>query len=112
MSDFLCLSEKMWMFPGCKDDGKDKQHWGKPKSQQERAKSPVVMLERPFIRLLGNLSLYPFSHVVELWPGRPVGKGNGLSDHFLGGSEFIFLSGKIGEDPKCNTFTKTGLARL
>lgn len=48
----------------------------------ERAGSPLVLLEQPFIKtfkLLGNLFLYPFSRVVKLQPGRPVAKGNGLS---------------------------------
>lgn len=61
-------------------------------------------------KLLGNLFLYPFSHVVELWPGRPVGKGNGLSVCFLRGSGFIFFAQRLGEDPnKLKAFARTGL---
>lgn len=78
MSDSLPPVKKVCMVPGCKDDGEDKQHWGKPMSRQKSARSPVVFAWAAIhqvLKLLGNLFLYPFSHVVEIWPGRPLGEG-------------------------------------
>lgn len=61
------------------------------------------------LKLLGNLFLYPFSHVVEQWPGRPVGKGNGLSVCFLGGTVFICFSGR--EDLNKLAFARTRMKK-
>lgn len=66
MSDSLHPSEKVWMFPGCKDDGEDKQHGGKPASQWETVEgSPVVLLERPFIRCSSCWAIY-FSNLLAM----------------------------------------------
>lgn len=100
--------EKVCKVPGCKDDGEDKQHWGKPMSQQKSARSPVVFAWAAIhqvLKLLGNLFLYPFSHVVERWPGRPVGEGNGVSACFLRGTGLIFCGGK----QKGSEETRSGL---
>lgn len=99
MSDSLPPVKKCAWSPAVKDDRKDKQHWEKPMSRQKSARSPVVFAWAAIyqvLKLLGNLFLYPFSHVVELWPCGPGGKGNGMSVCFLGGTGLIFCGGKQG----------------
>lgn len=60
-------------------------------NMRRRAKSHDVLLERPFIRLVGNLSLSILLAMLlsydltGLWA-----EGNGLSDGFLREREFIF----------------------
>lgn len=75
---------------------------GEPENQQERIGSPAVLLEQPFIRCSSCWAIYfsiLFGHVAEIWPGRPVGKGNGLPFSFLQGPGFISFSGRLREDP-------------
>lgn len=96
MSESLPPVKKCAWSPAVKDR-EDKQRWGKAMSQQKSVRSPVVFAWaaiHQLLKLLGNLFLYTFSHVVELWPGRPVGEGNGMSVCFLRGTGLIFCGGK------------------
>lgn len=72
---------------------------GEPENQQERIGSPAVLLEQPFIRCSAIYFSILFGHVAEIWPGRPVGKGNGLPFSLLQGPGFISFSGRLREDP-------------
>lgn len=94
MSDFLRPGEKLWSSPGCKDEGQDKQHGGGGGVAVIRGKrkgSPVVLLERPFIRCSSCWVIYLFSHVVDLWPGRPGAEEMGCEFYL-----FIYLFALLG----------------
>lgn len=92
MCSSLDTREKVRTFPGCKHDGKDKQ---REKGTRETAGVSRVpwcfawAAIHQVLKLLGNLFHYPYSHVIELWPGRAVGRGNKLPVCFLRGIEFI-----------------------
>lgn len=93
MSQSLHLSGKVCMFPSCKDDGEDKQHKGERRGtrgggRRERARSPVVLLERPFIRCSSCWAIY-FSILLAM------SLSYGLAD--LWAKEMSCLSVSLGE---------------
>lgn len=107
MSDSLHTSEKVWMFPDCKDDGEDKQ----PVIQQEREGSPVFLHERSFIRCSSCWVIYfsillamPLSHgLADLW----VKEMSCLSTSLRELELFALVGGR--KDPnKPNPFARTG----
>lgn len=67
MSDFLRPGEKAWSPPGCKDEGQDKQHDGESVIRGKRKGSPVVLLERPFIRCSSCRVIYFSITSAMLW---------------------------------------------
>lgn len=71
-------------------------------SQRERAESLVASLERPFIRCSScwviHFSILP-SHVVEIWPGKPVGRGKWVVCLYPPGKGFIFFRLRLRAQP-------------
>lgn len=75
---------------------------GELESRQEGTGSPAVLLEWPFIRCSSCWAIHFFiffSRAVEIWSGRPVGKGNELPVSVLRGTGFMSFSWRPGEDP-------------
>lgn len=78
--DVRALScEKVGVFPGCKDDGEDKQHRRGSREREWAGEGRVPgcfawATIRQVLESLGNPFLNSFSHVVEIWAGKPVGK--------------------------------------